>query len=63
MEDFEVDQAIDVVSLGESVNFSGLVLQGSPIDAVCNSRVESQRPARHDVHVIGLGFQLQIPRL
>jgi hypothetical protein len=34
-----INQAVDVVSFREPVDFSAFVLQGTPIDAICNSRV------------------------
>ena len=61
MEYLVVDEAIDLVSLREAVDFTTFVLQGPPIDAIRNSCVEVQRSARHDVYVISSGLQLQIP--
>ncbi len=40
------------VLLREALDFAALVFQSAPVDVVCDSGIQSQRPARHDVNVI-----------
>src|SRR5271157_2718650 len=45
-----IDEAIDLVSLGEALDFACLVLCDSPVDVVGRTGVNASRLARHDVH-------------
>jgi hypothetical protein len=63
MEGFVISETIDVVSLREPVDFTALMLEHTPVEAIRYSCVEVKRSAGHDVDVIGFGSQLQIPRL
>jgi len=53
VKDFVIDEAIDVVSLGEIVDFTAFMLQGAPEDAFGYARVQRQRSAGHDVNIVG----------
>ena len=58
---FTVDEAVDVVSLRESFDFAAFMLQNSSVKTVCHSGVQGERSACHDIDVVFVSLQLQIP--
>ncbi len=63
LEGLEINQPINVVSLGEAVGLASFVLKSPAIDVVRNTRIQRARAARDDVDPVFVFFsQMQIPR-
>ncbi len=52
--DFKVDQTVDVISLGETLDIALLVLPHPTSEVAGNTRLERTRTAGHDMDIIGL---------